>query len=52
MIYQIRGCYRGRKETVDTAETLKEARRLLAEYRLAFGADWRLRLRRARNVEV
>jgi hypothetical protein len=36
------GTYRGRTEEVDTADTLREAKRLLSEYRMAFGAGWSL----------
>ena len=39
---RIMGCYRGRTEEIDTADTQAEALRLLGEYRLAFGAGWAL----------
>jgi hypothetical protein len=38
--YRIMGSYQGRTEEIDTAETRKEANRLAAEYRMAFGAGW------------
>lgn len=40
--YRIMGRYRGRKEEIDRADSLREADRLLAEYRMAFGAEWEL----------
>lgn len=42
MVYKIIGRYAGQTEEVDEAETRKEARYLLNEYRLAFGAGWSL----------
>ena len=42
MAYRIMGSYRGRAEEVDTADSEKEANRLLGEYRMAFGAGWTL----------
>ena len=42
-MYKIMGRYgNGRAEEVDSADTRKEAEYLLAEYRLAYGAGWRL----------
>ena len=41
MIY-INGEYQGRTETIDEAETMKDARYLLQEYRMAFGPEWLL----------
>lgn len=38
--YRIMGSYQGHTEEIDTAETRKEATRLVAEYRMAFGAGW------------
>ena len=38
----INGEYYGKKETIDTAETYKEAKYLLNEYRIAFGSGWKL----------
>jgi len=43
MNYKIVGIYQGNKrETIDTAKDLAEAEYLVAEYRLAFGSDWRI----------
>jgi len=39
---RIMGVYRGRTEEIDTADTHKEARILLNEYRMAFGVGWSL----------
>lgn len=41
-MYQIKGSYRGRTETIDEFKDRTEAERCLAEYRIAFGADWTL----------
>lgn len=42
-MYKIRGKYPGQPwETVDEFETLDEAEKALAEYRLAFGSEWLL----------
>ena len=42
-MYEIRGKYPGEPwETIDEADTKQEATRLLAEYRMAYGPDWRL----------
>jgi hypothetical protein len=50
IVYEIRGSYRGRKVTVDSADGKREAIRLLNEYRLAFGPSWRLWLRKVRSA--
>lgn len=39
-MFKIMGRYQGRKETIDTFTSRKEAIRCLGEYRLAFGAGW------------
>jgi hypothetical protein len=39
-MYRIMGKYRGKTEEIDTAETRKEADRLVEEYRVAFGSQW------------
>ena len=41
-MWHIVGRSRFGKEDIDSAETFPEARRLLDEYRLAFGAGWAL----------
>lgn len=38
--FVIMGTYNGRTEEIDTAETAREARRLVSEYAMAFGAGW------------
>ncbi len=39
---RIRGEYQGKKETVDTATSARDAYYLLREYQIAFGKGWRL----------
>lgn len=47
-MYEIRGKYPGMPwETIDEAETKQEANQLLREYRIAYGAEWRLCIRKA-----
>ena len=41
-VFYIRGTYQGSTETIDEIEGRKEANRVLGEYRLAYGPDWRL----------
>lgn len=42
-MYEIRGKYPGEPwETIDEADTKQEAIRLLTEYRMAYGPEWRL----------
>ena len=41
-MFHIKGMYRGRTEIIDSFDTMKEARRNLGEYSLAFGFDWNL----------
>jgi hypothetical protein len=36
----INGVYEGNRETIDEFPTRKEARKMLAEYRLSYGPDW------------
>ena len=38
-------------EILDTAETRGDARYLVQEYRIAFGAGWSISMRRARRGE-
>lgn len=41
MTIKIWGKYQnGKPEVIDTAQNWKEARSLLQEYRVAYGADW------------
>ncbi len=47
MAYRIMGSYQGRTEEVDCADSAQEAKRLLREYRMAFGAGWALWLEEA-----
>ena len=48
MTYDIIGTYDGETETVDTFDTRKEARLMLAEYQIAFGPGWFLRIKARR----
>lgn len=48
-MFKIIGKYRGRTEVIDEAETKKEARYLLAEYRMAFGEGWVLWVEQGNN---
>ncbi len=50
MRYAIMGAYRGEREEIDSADTIESARYLLGEYRMAYGADWRLWIRRERDA--
>jgi hypothetical protein len=50
MAYEIIGKYKNfPKEVVDTAEDRKEANYLLSEYRLAYGSEWSLSLKRVKG---
>ena len=40
--YIIMGSYQGKTEEIDNFETLKEAEKMLVEYKLAYGKDWSL----------
>ena len=42
MSIRIWGAYQGRQEVIDQAGSVKEAYRMLYEYRLAFGQSWTL----------
>lgn len=42
MKYIIFGLYNHTKEELDEADTQKEALRLVQEYRLAFGSEWKI----------
>lgn len=39
-MYRIMGAYGTTTEEIDEAETLEEANRLVAEYRMAYGEGW------------
>jgi hypothetical protein len=41
-MFVIMGCYNGRTEEIDTADTEREAHFLLCEYRMAYGPGWQL----------
>ena len=43
---RIMGTYQGQIEEIDTAETMKEARALVKEYRVAFGSAWQITIKR------
>lgn len=46
-MWTIRGRYlRQPWETIDIVETRKEALELLAEYRVAFGSEWQLNVKK------
>ena len=48
-MYEIRGKYPGEPwETIDTADSVEEARFLVHEYQMAYGPEWSLCYRRAR----
>ena len=38
--YKIYGRYNGNVEEIDTADSRKEAKYMVAEYQMAYGADW------------
>ncbi len=48
-MFEIVGVYDGTEEVVDTAEDLTEARYLVGEYQMAFGSDWRIYHREAKE---
>jgi hypothetical protein len=39
-MFKILGKYRGQTEEIDTADTLREAEYLVAEYQMAYGVSW------------
>jgi hypothetical protein len=53
-MHVIKGTYRGQTEDIDESESFEDAKRLLREYRLAFGSEWSLRLvsRRVKKQKV
>ena len=52
MSYQIIGTYQGTSEVIDTTDTYKQACKLVIEYRLAYGSDWKIGIKRVRNEGV
>ena len=47
-MYVIMGKYRGNAGEIDQFETRKEAMRMFGEYRMAFGSEWVLWIRKKR----
>jgi|TARA_R110000787_G_scaffold51123_1_gene121305 hypothetical protein len=45
-MYSIIGMYRGNPEEIDTADSRKEAYELMHEYRLAYGCEWSINIKR------
>ena len=43
---KIIGTYQGRREILDTAPTMAEAQILAAEYKMAFGCDWLIEVKK------
>ncbi len=48
MRFVIFGVYQGSTEEIDCADCLADARYLVAEYQMAFGASWRVYYRKVR----
>ena len=48
-VWRIMGRYCGSTEEVDEFDTFREARDMVKEYRLAFGAGWSLWVKRGRR---
>lgn len=46
-MWTIIGEYKGNKEVIDSAESLKEIRFMISEYRMAYGNDWILSIKRS-----
>tara|TARA_R110000787_G_scaffold7564_2_gene25662 strand:+ start:402 stop:548 length:147 start_codon:yes stop_codon:yes gene_type:complete len=46
-MWTIIGEYKGNKEVIDSAESLKEIRFMISEYRRAYGKDWILSIKRS-----
>jgi hypothetical protein len=44
--FEIIGTYRGESEVVDETDDRKDAEYLKGEYQLAFGPEWRIRIKR------
>lgn len=44
----IEGTYQGKTEAIDCAETQAEAEYLAREFRIAYGPDWLVSVRKAR----
>jgi len=51
-MFKILGTYNGKTEEIDETNTEKEAVEALAEYRIAFGNDWQLRIKKERGNNV
>jgi len=48
-MFKIYGTYQGSREEIDTAETKKDALYMAAEYRMAFGREWLIEIKRSRK---
>lgn len=46
-MFKIYGTYKGNRELIDEADTMKEAKYMLGEYRLAFGPEWLITIERS-----
>ena len=45
-MYSIIGVYRGNPEVLETTDTMKDALYLMQEYRMAFGNEWSINIKR------
>jgi len=45
-MYSIIGVWRGMREELDTTETKQDAMFLVREYRMAFGSEWNISIKR------
>lgn len=46
-MYKIMGKYCGVTEEIDEFETREEAMRMLTEYRMAYGSEWKLWIKKS-----
>ena len=46
MSYLIYGYYKGEKEIIDEADTTEEAKYLQQEYKIAYGTEWRIGIKK------
>jgi hypothetical protein len=46
MMYSIIGTYRGNAEEIDSAPTMQDAIILMREYKMAFGSEWNISIKR------
>ena len=46
MMYSIIGTYRGITEEIDSAPTMQDAIILMREYKMAFGSEWTINIKR------